>query len=241
MNTQITPEMSLFDITEKHPETVDVFVANGFDHVGDPEKRAKQGRLVTLQQAVQMKGKDLAAFTQLLEAFVSNRANPLTDGICRQGLMKAGHALPRAYIDGHDIAAREAMAQASLFGGMALANAGLGAVHGFAGPIGGMFEAPQFGRNGWLVDLNEYAEGDEGYMLDDIIPAVRDGLSYEGGLYAAPFYAESSFVMYRQDVLDAHEIDICHREERSLRRSDPPLCGGRLPRPCGAHSDRRCH
>ena len=39
----------------------------------------------------------------------------------------------------------------------------------------GMFEAPQFGRNGWLVDLNEYAEGDEGYMLDDIIPAVRDG------------------------------------------------------------------
>jgi alcohol dehydrogenase class IV len=84
----------------------------------------------------------LDAFTQLLEAFVSNRANPLTDGICRQGLMKAGHALPRAYIDGHDIAAREAMAQASLFGGMALANAGLGAVHGFAGPIGGMFEAP---------------------------------------------------------------------------------------------------
>mgnify|MGYP000270057962 CR=1 FL=1 len=72
----------------------------------------------------------------------------------------------------------------------------------------GMFEAPQFGRNGWLVDLNEYAEGDEGYMLDDIIPAVRDGLSYEGGLYAAPFYAESSFVMYRKDVLDEAGIEM---------------------------------
>jgi sorbitol/mannitol transport system substrate-binding protein len=67
----------------------------------------------------------------------------------------------------------------------------------------GMFEAPQFGRNGWLVDLNQYAQGDAEYNLDDLIPAVRDGLSYEGKLYAAPFYGESSFVMYRKDVLDA--------------------------------------
>ena len=66
----------------------------------------------------------------------------------------------------------------------------------------GMFEAPQFGLNGWLVDLNQYAADDADYMVDDIIPAVRDGLSYEGGLYAAPFYAESSFVMYRKDILD---------------------------------------
>jgi alcohol dehydrogenase class IV len=87
-------------------------------------------------------GTGLDAFTQLLEAFVSNRANPLTDGLCREGLAKAGSALPRAYQDGGDLEAREAMAQASLFGGMALANAGLGAVHGFAGPIGGMFKAP---------------------------------------------------------------------------------------------------
>jgi sorbitol/mannitol transport system substrate-binding protein len=67
----------------------------------------------------------------------------------------------------------------------------------------GMFEAPQFGRNGWLVDLNEYAAGDAEYNVDDIFPTVRDGLSYEGGLYAAPFYAESSFVMYRKDILEA--------------------------------------
>lgn len=67
----------------------------------------------------------------------------------------------------------------------------------------GMFEAPQFGRNGWLVDLNQYAAGDAEYDVDDIFPTVRDGLSYDGGLYAAPFYAESSFVMYRKDVLEA--------------------------------------
>lgn len=82
----------------------------------------------------------LDAFTQLLEAFVSIKSNPMTDSLCREGLMKAARALPRAYAKGDDLAAREAMALASLFGGLALANAGLGAVHGFAGPIGGMFE-----------------------------------------------------------------------------------------------------
>jgi sorbitol/mannitol transport system substrate-binding protein len=67
----------------------------------------------------------------------------------------------------------------------------------------GMFEAPQFGRNGWLVDLTPYATSDADYDLDDLIPAVRKGLSYEGRLYASPFYGESSFLMYRKDLLDA--------------------------------------
>jgi alcohol dehydrogenase class IV len=84
----------------------------------------------------------LDAFTQLLEAFVSIKANPLTDGICREGLKKVARSLSRAYTRGNDLAAREDMTIASLFGGLALANAGLGAVHGFAGPLGGMFEAP---------------------------------------------------------------------------------------------------
>jgi sorbitol/mannitol transport system substrate-binding protein len=67
----------------------------------------------------------------------------------------------------------------------------------------GMYEAPQFGANGWITDLTTYAEADADYNLDDIFPAVRGGLSYEGGLYASPFYAESSFVMYRKDLLEA--------------------------------------
>ena len=63
----IAPEMTLFDITEKFPETIDVFVANGYEHVGDEKKRMTNGKMVTLGQAVQMKGKDLKAFTALLE------------------------------------------------------------------------------------------------------------------------------------------------------------------------------
>ncbi len=84
----------------------------------------------------------LDALTQLMETYVSNKANPLTDGICREGLKRAGHSLRAAYEDGDDRAARDDMALASLFGGLALANAKLGAVHGFAGPLGGMIPAP---------------------------------------------------------------------------------------------------
>ena len=83
----------------------------------------------------------LDAFTQLLEAFVSNKANPLTDGICREGLRRVAGSLVRVFEDGRDSEAREAMSLASLFGGLALANAKLGAVHGIAGPLGGMFKA----------------------------------------------------------------------------------------------------
>ena len=84
----------------------------------------------------------LDALTQLIEAFVSNRANPLTDGICREGLPRAGRSLRRAFEDGTNAEAREDMSLASLFSGMALANARLGAVHGFAGPLGGVTTAP---------------------------------------------------------------------------------------------------
>lgn len=84
----------------------------------------------------------LDALTQLIEAYVSNKANPLTDGICRQGLKRAARSLRKAYENGGDSNAREDMALASLFSGLALANAKLGAVHGFAGPLGGMIFAP---------------------------------------------------------------------------------------------------
>lgn len=84
----------------------------------------------------------LDAFTQVLEPFVSHKANPLTDAICREGMARAARSLHQAYQHGDDPAAREDMALVSLFGGLALANAGLGAAHGFAGPLGGMFPAP---------------------------------------------------------------------------------------------------
>jgi len=82
------------------------------------------------------------ALTQVIEPFTSNRANPLTDGFCREGLARVVRSLQIAFHDGADRAAREDLCIASLFGGLALTNAGLGAVHGLAGPIGGMFKAP---------------------------------------------------------------------------------------------------
>lgn len=84
----------------------------------------------------------LDALTQLIEPFVSVKANPMTDAICREGLWHAAQSLRRAYENGADRQAREGMALASLFGGLALANAALGAAHGFAGPLGGMLHAP---------------------------------------------------------------------------------------------------
>ena len=84
----------------------------------------------------------LDALTQLIEPFVSCRANPLVDSLCREGMRRVARALRRAFTNGGDSAAREDMSLASLFSGLALANAGLGAVHGFAAPIGGMFAAP---------------------------------------------------------------------------------------------------
>ena len=84
----------------------------------------------------------LDALTQLIEPFLSARANPLTDAICLEGLRLAARSLRRTFENGSDLQARTDMGAASLFGGLALANSGLGAVHGFAAPIGGMFPAP---------------------------------------------------------------------------------------------------
>jgi alcohol dehydrogenase class IV len=82
------------------------------------------------------------ALAQLIEPFVSIKANPITDAFCREGMQLAARSLRQAYEHGDNPRAREDMALASLLGGLALANAGLGAVHGFAGPIGGLFPAP---------------------------------------------------------------------------------------------------
>jgi alcohol dehydrogenase class IV len=84
----------------------------------------------------------LDALTQLIEPYVCQRANPMTDGFCVEGIPRAARSLREAVFNGQNKSAREDMAVASLLGGLALANAGLGAVHGFAGPIGGMFPAP---------------------------------------------------------------------------------------------------
>jgi alcohol dehydrogenase class IV len=82
------------------------------------------------------------ALTQVVEPYLSVRANPLTDGFCLDGMARVARSLRRAVTHGDDLDARTDVALASLLGGLALANAGLGAVHGVAAPIGGRFAAP---------------------------------------------------------------------------------------------------
>jgi alcohol dehydrogenase class IV len=82
------------------------------------------------------------ALTHLLETFVSNKSNPFIDMLCREGMRRISASLEQAFNDGNNLEARENMAMASMLGGMALANVKLGAVHGFAGPLGGMYPIP---------------------------------------------------------------------------------------------------
>lgn len=71
----------------------------------------------------------------------------------------------------------------------------------------GMYEAPIWGQRGWLQEL----AFSEAYDVEDVLPAMRDGLSYEGKLYAAPFYGESSMIMYRKDLMDAAGLTMTDR------------------------------
>ena len=102
--------------------------------VVDPETTLTMSPAVTASTGMD-------ALAQLLESFLSNRANPLTDALCREGLRRAARSLQRVYHHPDDLPARSDMSLASLLSGMALANAGLGAVHGIAGPLGGMCSA----------------------------------------------------------------------------------------------------
>jgi len=84
----------------------------------------------------------LDALTQLIEPYVSIKANPVTDAFCVEGIRRSARSLRRAWSDGADTGAREDLSLASLLGGLALANAGLGAVHGLAAPLGGLRPVP---------------------------------------------------------------------------------------------------
>ncbi|WP_242639707.1 ABC transporter substrate-binding protein [Mycolicibacterium sp. S2-37] len=70
------------------------------------------------------------------------------------------------------------------------------------------FETPQWARDGWLVNLSEYARNTPGYDENDFISSLRESLSYEGNMYAVPFYGESSFLMYRKDLFEAAGITV---------------------------------
>ncbi|MCQ2000050.1 ABC transporter substrate-binding protein [Arthrobacter zhaoxinii] len=64
------------------------------------------------------------------------------------------------------------------------------------------YETPMWAENGWITNLQDYADSTEGYDPEDFVPTIREALSYEGDLYSVPFYGESSFLVYRQDLFD---------------------------------------
>lgn len=92
------------------------------------------------QQLTAFTGVD--ALTHLMETFVSVQPNPFIDLFCEDGMKRIARSLKKAFYNGNDGEAREDLSMASMLGGMALANVKLGAVHGFAGPMGGMFSIP---------------------------------------------------------------------------------------------------
>jgi alcohol dehydrogenase class IV len=103
--------------------------------VVDPTLTHSMPRSVTVSSG-------LDALTHLLESYVSLKANPLVDPYCEDGITRAARSLRSAADDGNDAQARRDMSLASLFGGIALANAGLGAVHGLVGVLGGRLHVP---------------------------------------------------------------------------------------------------
>jgi alcohol dehydrogenase class IV len=89
-----------------------------------------------------LRSSGLDALSQLIEPFLSIRANPVSDALAREGIVRSARSLQRAVRGDASASEREDLALASLFGGLCLANSGLGAVHGLAAPAGGMFHAP---------------------------------------------------------------------------------------------------
>ena len=141
----------------------------------------------------------LDALTQLIEPYVCSRANAMTDLYCVEGMRAACTALPRAFANGRDAEARQAMAWASLLGGLALANAGLGAVHGFAAPIGGRFPAPHgavcaailpHAIRGNVRALRERAPESDSLRRYQTVAQLLTGNSYAAAEDAAVFVAD---------------------------------------------------
>ncbi|MGE5223479.1 MAG: iron-containing alcohol dehydrogenase, partial [Omnitrophica WOR_2 bacterium] len=134
----------------------------------------------------------LDALTQVIEPYVSNKANPMTDAFCREGMRYGSAALMKAYLFGNDPAARTQMSLTSLFGGLALANSGLGAAHGFAGPIGGMFPAPHGAVCARLLPI----------VMETNISALR---ARDAGNAALGRYEEAAKLLTRNDSARAED------------------------------------
>jgi alcohol dehydrogenase class IV len=151
------------------------------------------------------------ALCQLIESYASSGATVMTDGLAMEGIGLAAWALPRAHRDGGDVEAREAMAMAALLSGMTLTNAGLGAVHGFAAPIGANFPVP----HGTVCAA----------LLPHVIAANVAALRGSGGQAGLARYAAVGRKLTGEDLVESEAIEACVRVTAELARvlRIPPL------------------
>jgi alcohol dehydrogenase class IV len=152
------------------------------------------------------------ALCQLIESYTSSGATVMTDGLAMQGIGLAAWALRRAYRDGGDVEAREGMAMAALLSGMTLTNAGLGAVHGFAAPIGANFSVPHGTVCAALLP----------HVIAANVAALRVG-GVEAGL--ARYAGVGRKLTGEERLNDAEAIEACVRFTAELARAlrIPPL------------------
>ncbi|MFN3157158.1 iron-containing alcohol dehydrogenase [Marivita cryptomonadis] len=124
----------------------------------------------------------LDAVTQVIEPYLSSKANPLTDAICRDAIPKGLMAIQQI-MRAEDTGARDALAWVSLCGGLALANSGLGVVHGLAGPLGGLSNAAHGAICGALLPhgLSANAEAGDDHELQARIAECRRDCRAFGG------------------------------------------------------------
>jgi alcohol dehydrogenase class IV len=186
------------------------------------------------------------ALTQLVEPYVSSRATPLTDALCLDGVARIARALRRtaSAAGAGDLEARTDMSLAALYGGLALANAGLGAIHGFAAPIGALFDAPHAAvcaallPHGIEANLRALRARAPGHPALDRYRRIAAALT---GDPAAPADASIEAVaslcrdlhipgLAAYGVEAAHAEDVCRRarDASSMKANPIPLTDGEL-------------
>ncbi|MFZ7091986.1 iron-containing alcohol dehydrogenase [Primorskyibacter sp. 2E233] len=133
----------------------------------------------------------LDAITQVIEPYICTRANPMTDALCRDAIPRGLRALV-ALMNGEDRDARDEMSWASLSGGLALANAGLGVIHGLAGPLGGLSSAAHGAICGALLPFGlaanaaRLSDNEAAHRIGEIRNWIADALgSTEADAFAA--------------------------------------------------------
>ncbi len=227
----IAPEMTLFDITEKFPETIDVFVANGYEHVGDEKKRTTNGKMVTLEQAVTMKGKDLGAFTALLANAVAanakseditlatvndeNQIFPTEGDIKVAGLLPCPVRIP--LLEAFDSLSRKITAETGKTVGVRLAAASVGADALDAGMQGLASEEDlpdiflSAGFEAFFDSRNMARFKDRGVFVDRSWPAHNDlmapyGLKDPDGHYALLAVVPAVFLVDKTQLDEGEEV-----------------------------------